>query len=378
MKNSTTPATEKNAPYKNDYQMNLDIANKVIEIIENGDVQRWKKSWYTPNADTSKRKLFDLVIDEMIGVNIFSLKTYTLIPDMIPSGFYVTFIDIKNHGLKLTKGSKGIPHYKPALYNKFLTKNQQDALNKLISENQEVAKSYESLINGDSYGFTVSFKYLDTHGNEQFFNEYIMYSKKYQKIYFEEFRYILEYFFHASDCGLSNDDIKKLWGIEKEAPATKDFDRVENAEVVKNSYIERANLKFNEVMQDQAYYMPANHSVTVPTLQQFDTVEDYYQTLFHEFAHSTGHCSLLNRNGVTGAHAFRSVAYSKEELVAELSSLYTLTSLNLINDDILKNSIAYLRSWGKGLKEGIKHNIMITLAQSRKATNLILNINQDK
>ena len=67
-----------------------------------------------------------------------------------------------------------------------------------------------------------------------------------------------------------------------------------------------------------------------------------------------------------------------EELVAELSSLYTLTNLKLINDDILKNSISYLKSWGESLKEGIKHNIMVTIAQSRKATNLILNINQDK
>ena len=378
MKNTTT--APKNAPYKNDYQMNLEVAEKIINIIENGDVQSWRKAWTTPGANSSKKELFDLVLEGLIGINIFNFRTYGMIPDFIPAGFYVTFIDIKKHGLKLAKGSKGIPHYKPAIYNKFLTKNQQDAFDALLSEDPEIQEKYNTIVNDPTRGFVVKFTYKDTHGKDQEFYEYIMYSRKYQKVYYEESRYILEYFFKASDCGISNDDIKKMWGIDKDTTETikNNFNRIENAEAVKNSYIERSHLDFEEVVQDRAYYSPTKHLVVVPNLNQFDTVENYYQVLYHEFAHSTGHSSLLNRKGVTSSQGFGSVIYSKEELVAELSSLYTLTNLKLINDDILKNSISYLKSWGESLKEGIKHNIMVTIAQSRKATNLILNINQDK
>lgn len=373
----TKLTTSKNPQYKNDYQMNLELADKIVNIIENEKIQEWRQAWFTPSANDTLTDLFNLVNDGFIGINIFSLKCYNPILDFIPADFYVTFLDIKKNNLKLAKGSKGLPHYKPAKYNKFLTKNQQDALNKLLEKNEEVAKNYDLLINGDIYGFKVNFNYIDSKGEEQIFREFISYNRKFNKIYFEEFRYILEYLYKASDCGLSNEDICKMWQIDKEV-ISHNFDRLENAEEVKKSYIDRAHLTFTEIEQDRAYYSNKKHLVVIPTLNQFDTVEDYYETLFHEFAHSTGHASLLNRKGITDFQGFGSDSYSKEELIAELSSLYTLNNLQLMNDDILKNSIAYLKGWGENLKDGIKHNIIATIAQARKATNLILNVDTAK
>lgn len=366
--------TAKNPQYKNDYQMNLEVAERIIKTIESGDVQAWRKTWITTAANFNN--LYELVINDYLAVNIYSQKEYNPILDNVPAGFYVTFIDIKKHDLKLKKGSKGVPHYKPARYNKFFTKNQEDAFYKFI-ERENLTDKLEALILGTIYKIEAKFTYIDTNGKEQIFNATVYYNHTLEKFFFQEFRYILEYFFKAADCGITNEDIKKMWGVTEEENKTP-VDRIATAEAVKNDYIVRANLKFNEVHQDQAYYMPLNHSVTMPKIQQFDGANNYYQTLFHEFAHSTGHASLLNRKGVAGKnHGFGSVEYSKEELIAELSSLYTLTSLNLINDEILSNSIAYLRGWGQQLKDGIKHNIIATIAQSRKATNLILNLNQD-
>ena len=366
-----------NPQVKNDYQMNLEIANKIIEIIESGDVKQWRKAWTNPDAHSSLNELYNLVLNDYLAVNIYSLKKYNPILSNVPAGFYVTFIDIKKHGLKLAKGSKGVPHYKPACYNKFLTKNQEESLNELIESDSEIKAQIEKLVNGTIWTLKVSFKYVDTQGKTRLFVEDLSYSKKYDKFYYQEFRYILEYFFKASDCGLSNEDIKTLWKLESTTETTETIDRNQNAEKVKNSYIERTKLDFIESAQDQAYYMPSAHKVVVPTLNQFQNSEDYYQVVFHEFAHSTGHYNLLNRKGITGLCGFGSVSYSKEELVAELSSLYTLSSLKIITDKILENSIAYLKSWGQGLKEGIKHNILSTITQSRKATNLILNIEKD-
>lgn len=366
----------KNPQFKNDYQMNMEIAEKIIEIIERGSVEEWRKAWQSCNS-SDLSELFALVVDGFCGVNIYNpSKTYTLIPDLVPAGFYVTFIDIKKHDLKLKKGSKGIPHYKPALYNKFFTQNQEKSFLQ-FAEDTDIMDSVNELINGSKRFLYVTFTYTDTKEKTQIFDGAVYYNKQYKKFYFQEFRHILEYFFKASDCGISNEDIKKLWNITAGKKKFEPVERIKKAEAVKNSYIERANLKFNEVAQDRAFYRPADHSVTVPTIDQFKNGEAYYQVLFHEFAHSTGYYKLLNRKGIGGLHGFGSVEYSKEELIAELSSLYTLTSLKLINDDILKNSIAYLKSWGEGLKKGIKHNILATIAQSRKATNLILNIDQD-
>jgi antirestriction protein ArdC len=49
---------------------------------------------------------------------------------------------------------------------------------------------------------------------------------------------------------------------------------------------------------------------------------EYYSTLFHEFAHSTGHPSRLKREGISEAHFFGDAVYSREELVAEMGAAF--------------------------------------------------------
>jgi len=65
----------------------------------------------------------------------------------------------------------------------------------------------------------------------------------------------------------------------------------------------------NIVQSGRAFYSPSKDSVTVPELSQYAKPEEYYSTLFHELAHSTGHESRLNREGVTGCHHFGSATY---------------------------------------------------------------------
>jgi antirestriction protein ArdC len=65
----------------------------------------------------------------------------------------------------------------------------------------------------------------------------------------------------------------------------------------------------------RAYYRPSTDSITVPERETFDSPAEYYSTLFHEFTHSTGHESRLNRSGITETHFFGDEIYSKEELL---------------------------------------------------------------
>lgn len=377
MKKSTNQSNQesKNPRILNDYEMNLKVADKIIETIESGNVQRWKKTWTTTIGKTNN-ELFNLVMDDMLALCIYTLKEANNL--FVPAGFYVTFKDIKNHNLKLKKGSKGVPTYKACYINKFLTKEEQEQLDIYLELNPEVKEQAEDVINGKRGYLYVEFEFTDSKGNSKKFGETLYFNKKLEKFYYQKFQFVLEYWFKAQDCGLTLDEIKNILNCTPELiedPIT-EKQRIENVERIKDSYIERSKIKFNELEQDKAYYMPSKHSVVVPTKDQFETIEDYYQTTFHEFAHSTGHSSLLNRKTLTAVCGFGTVTYSKEELVAELSSLYTLISLNIATDDILANSIAYLKSWGQGLKEGIKHNILNTINHSRKATNLILGIEE--
>ena len=89
--------------------------------------------------------------------------------------------------------------------------------------------------------------------------------------------------------------------------------------------------------------------------------------------HSTGHESRLNR--IAKGAAFGSEEYSKEELVAEMTSAVIMNRLNMETEGTMDNTAAYIKSWLDVLK---KDNRLIVSAASKaeKAVNLILNEQQ--
>jgi antirestriction protein ArdC len=98
-----------------------------------------------------------------------------------------------------------------------------------------------------------------------------------------------------------------------------------------------------------AYYVPKNDLVNLPPIDTFRTTEGYVSTKFHEYAHSTGHKTRLNRPGVMGMASFGGEQYSFEELVAELASAYLCASNGI--DNTLENSTAYIQNWLRALKD---------------------------
>lgn len=118
---------------------------------------------------------------------------------------------------------------------------------------------------------------------------------------------------------------------------------------------------------NRAFYNPARDAVTLPHEDQFEDSEEYYQTLFHELIHSTGHESRLKR---LEPATFGSDPYAKEELVAEIgaSMLAGLCGMSTAGGD---QSAAYIASWSKRFKEDPKL-IVQAAAQSQKAADLIL------
>lgn len=104
----------------------------------------------------------------------------------------------------------------------------------------------------------------------------------------------------------------------------------------------------------KAYYSPANDKIVMPSLKLFKDDADWFGTLIHEIAHSTGAAHRMNREELLNTR-FGSPAYAKEELNAELAAVYILQDLGLpLSDTHLKNHVSYIKHWHDHIKEDPK------------------------
>jgi len=148
--------------------------------------------------------------------------------------------------------------------------------------------------------------------------------------------------------------------------------RIERAEEVVKSMIDPPTI---QERGSSAWYRPKDDLIRIPKLQLFMTTDAFYATLFHELGHSTGHEKRLNRAGVTGTIRFGSDTYSREELVAELTSAFCCAGLGLDNS-LVENSTSYIQGWQTTLREDPKA-VTIAAAQAQRATDYIRGISYD-
>jgi antirestriction protein ArdC len=120
-----------------------------------------------------------------------------------------------------------------------------------------------------------------------------------------------------------------------------------------------------------AYYSPMHDHVNMPKLEQFKDSESFYSVMVHELIHSTGHESRLNRESITSLSGFGSHEYSFEELIAELGSNMLLSLVGIANDNLDKQSAAYIKGWLKPLKDD-KMMLYKAATQAQKAVDYIM------
>lgn len=118
-----------------------------------------------------------------------------------------------------------------------------------------------------------------------------------------------------------------------------------------------------------AWYRPADDLVNIPSIAKFESSDCYYATLYHELAHATGHEKRLNRKGVTESIQFGSGEYSKEELVAELTSAFCCATIGLDNS-LIEDSASYISGWLGVLRNDPKA-VVIAAAQAQRAADYI-------
>ncbi len=166
-------------------------------------------------------------------------------------------------------------------------------------------------------------------------------------------------------------DIKDVDGLVSRRPAVHyEHEPLEVAESIINNYIAREKslrLSFNS--GEKACYRPLSDEISVPHKHLYKNLAEYYSTVFHECAHSTGHYTRLNR--IKQAACFGSKAYSKEELTAEMAACILCSECSIDNTEAADNSVAYLRGWLAALKNDVT---LLVSASSRaqKAADYIL------
>lgn len=135
-------------------------------------------------------------------------------------------------------------------------------------------------------------------------------------------------------------------GIEKEIPL-----KIHHEDTIKSmeDMIQHSEAK---IYYDQDSKSPSNDEIHVVSKERFKTLNNFYATVAHEIAHSTGAKNRLNRKTLIENDGFGNTIYAKEELRAELTSMFLAQKYNINFDkNHYENHVAYLQSWIKALQD---------------------------
>ena len=141
---------------------------------------------------------------------------------------------------------------------------------------------------------------------------------------------------------------EQIIGMDFEPLAVRDTEPIAECENILDAYTAKPPVRINGV---SAHYDKMQDFVGTPPQTSFDTDAEYYNTLFHEMAHSTGHPNRLDRFSLSDpSDFFGSESYSEEELTAELTAAY-LAGVAGIGRPTIDNSAAYCQSWMRAFQD---------------------------
>ena len=101
----------------------------------------------------------------------------------------------------------------------------------------------------------------------------------------------------------------------------------------------------------------------------------YYGTALHELSHWTGHPSRLNRSTLNESYRFGDPAYAREELRAELASLFVAAETGIPHDPA--SHAAYVGSWVEALRKD-KNEIFRAAHDASAAADFVLSLDRER
>lgn len=152
-------------------------------------------------------------------------------------------------------------------------------------------------------------------------------------------------------------------------PAGHEHDPIASADAIVHGYRGRPSVGHDG--GGRAFYRPVTDTVHMPALAAFDSPHDYYATLLHELAHSTGHPRRLARwESLDDLRPFGTPEYSREELVAEMTASY-LMGVAGIEAPVIANSAAYIDGWRRKIEDDPRCVINAAQAAQKAADHIL-------
>lgn len=292
-----------------------ELVNKLITQLKNGTAP-WQKPWTSQNGLIPK-KAYNPVTNQFYG----GLNQFRLYLTAFEKGYsdprWCTFETAKRQGWSVKKGEKATQIEKAERYDKN-TKKTFD-----INTVKDMSKEERA-------------EYIKK-------NTYV-----YRKIY---------YVFNATQ-------IDNIPALEKETETEKTvLQRHERLENLISNF--QCPVFFDK--DDSAFYNIAKDEIHLPLRESFKNEYGLYSTFLHEAAHSTGHSSRLNRfKGAEANATFGSESYAKEELRAEIASMFLGSEYHLENSEQhIEQHAAYVESWINGLTSD-KNYLFDAIAEAEK------------
>jgi antirestriction protein ArdC len=94
---------------------------------------------------------------------------------------------------------------------------------------------------------------------------------------------------------------------------------------------------------DRAFYNRVRDRIHLPPKEAFQDAAGYYGTALHELAHWSGYPSRLNRPSLTESYRFGDANYAREELRAELASVFLAAERGIPHNP--EQHAAYVETW---------------------------------
>ena len=148
-----------------------------------------------------------------------------------------------------------------------------------------------------------------------------------------------------------------------------DHDPVEMASAIIAGMPDPPGFETYPASNQAPHYTPSVDVVRVPEMSRYRSVEGYYNTVFHELVHATGHPKRLHRFELD-ANAQDLHAYGREELIAGMGSAM-LSAHAGTGAAVLERDAAYIRSWRDTIQAD-KPMVIRAATLAQRATDLIL------
>nr|WKN38689.1 zincin-like metallopeptidase domain-containing protein [Tunicatimonas sp. TK19036] len=167
-------------------------------------------------------------------------------------------------------------------------------------------------------------------------------------------------------------NIQDTEGIDLTFPATHTFS-LENDKLMQG-FQPLHSMPHSVAVKTQSnspYYHPRHDYINMPAMTAFPSMEAYFQVLYHELIHATGHSKRLNRSGVSEPQPFGSWTYSQEELIAEMGASFLSNLMGMQNEEELNDAASYIQGWLKVLKND-KRFVIEAAQKAQRATDYIM------